>query len=115
VPDHENGPVTTVAANQLLDQVGLPVQRVVVVARLLREPEAEEVGRKDRVLGLLLEKQPPVVRARREPVEQEQKRPAAAALEDMDPTAAKVLASTALSPGENASGEPPYFFFTGFL
>ena len=70
----KTGPRSPLAADQLLDQVGLPVQRVVVVARLLGEAEAEEVGGEGRVLGLQLEQQPPVVGAGREAVQEEQQR-----------------------------------------
>jgi hypothetical protein len=50
-----------VPAHELLDQVGLPVQRVVVVPRLFGEPEAEEVRSEYCVLGLQLEQETPVI------------------------------------------------------
>ena len=62
------------AADELLDQVGLPVQRVVVVPRLLGEPEAEKVRGEDGVLGLQVEQEAPVIGARREAVQEDQER-----------------------------------------
>ena len=53
--DDEDFPSLAMAPNELLDQVGLPVQGVVVVARLLREPEAEEIGGEYGVLPILLQ------------------------------------------------------------
>ena len=50
VGDEEHRPARRLAADQLLDQVRLPVQRVVVIPRLLGEAEAEEVGGQDRVV-----------------------------------------------------------------
>ena len=80
-----------VPLHQLFDQVGLPVERVRVVPRLLGEPEAEEVGSDGSVLGLHAEQQAPVVRARGEAVEEEKQRIAAASPEEVDAAAAELL------------------------
>ena len=60
-------------AHELLDDVGLPRERVDVLARLFREAESEEVRRQRGTVPLELPRRP-VVRARREAVEQEQQR-----------------------------------------
>ena len=94
--------ILVLAANQLLDHVGLPMQVVMVIARLLREPEAEEVRGENGVLRLQVQQGPPVVRARGEAMQQEEERTAAAALEDMNAAAAELLVPPTLRPGLNA-------------
>ena len=60
---------------QRLDQVGLLVDRVLVVGRLVRGAEAEEVGQQQRVaLGERRRDLRPVVRGAREAVEQRHRR-----------------------------------------
>ena len=113
--DDEDGLGLAVAVDELLDQVGLPVQRVVVVSRLLGESEAEEVRGEGGVVGLPFEQQAPVVGARWEPVQEEQERTVAAAIEDVDAAAAELLVPAAFTPGLNASGQihryRPFFLF----
>ena len=92
------------APDELLDQVGLPLERVLVVAGLLGEPEPEEVGGDHAVLGLLIEEEAPVVGARWEAVEDE-KWIAAAAPEHVDAAAAELLLAPALAPRGNPGGQ----------
>src|SRR5215207_1211156 len=92
------------APQQLLHQVGLPVQRVALVARLLGEPEPEEVGGDHAVLGLPIEEEAPVVGARWEAVEEDEKWIAAAAPEHVDAAAAELLLAPALAPRGNPGG-----------
>jgi hypothetical protein len=94
-----------VPANELLDQVRLPVQRVVVVPRLLGEPEAEEVRGERRALGVQLEKRPPVIRARGKAMQEEQQRPSARSLEEMDSPTPELLVAPALAPGGDPGRE----------
>src|SRR5207342_2223744 len=103
--DEEDLPARCIAADKLLDQVRLPVERVGVVARLFGEAEAEEVGCEGAVLALPLEERLPVVRARREPVEEEQQRFTAVASKQVDAAAAELLLAAAVAPGRDPRGQ----------
>ena len=94
-----------VSADQLLGEVRLPGERVDVVARLLREPEAEEVEGERGPVRERGEQPAPVERARREPVQQQQRRVGALALEDVDRTLAEALRAPLSSPGEDPVGQ----------
>jgi hypothetical protein len=61
VGDDEDGSTVTVAAHQLLAQVGLPEEAVVVLARLVGKAKAEEVEGEPVGRQLLLQQQPPVI------------------------------------------------------
>jgi hypothetical protein len=77
-----------------------------VVARLLGETEAEEVGGQGGVLGAAIEKKPPVIRAGRKPVQEEKERAPAVALEDMNPPSVELLVASPLTPLGDAGGKP---------
>ena len=71
--DDERRPVG--GRGERLDQVRLPEEAVEVVAGLVGQAEAEEVGRQHRVAEAPVEHRSPVERARGKAVEQEQQRP----------------------------------------
>ena len=91
-------PAAEVLVDQVLDQVGLPAERVDVVARLVGEAEAEEVEGEHGAVGLELEQRAPVEGARREAVQEQQRRVDPVALEDVDPPVAKLLRPPARLP-----------------
>jgi hypothetical protein len=103
--DKEYALTRRLTSDQLVDQIGLPVQPVVVVPWLLGEPEAEEVRRQDGLVGLTIEQPAPVVGARGEPMQEEQERSAALAGEDVDATAAELFVGAALLPGADVFGQ----------
>jgi hypothetical protein len=96
--------VTERPPHQLLDQIGLPGERVHVVARLVGEPEAEEVERERRRVGFGQEGAP-IERARREAVEQDEGRAGAGAVVDVNRMAGDRLGVTLRAPALDPVGE----------
>jgi hypothetical protein len=105
VRDQEDRAPGEVAADELLGEVGLPGERVDVVARLLREPEAEEVEGERGPVRNRGEQPAPVERARREPVQEQQRRVGALALEDVDRAVAEALGAPLRAPGADPLGQ----------
>ncbi len=105
VADQEDRPPVAVAADQLGGQIGLPAEAVAVIARLVGEPEAEEVEREHVPVGQLVEQRPPVVGARWEPVQEQHQRPFAGAAEHVDAMTAEMVALATLLPASYPFGQ----------
>ena len=102
--DDEDRPTVGVAADELAGEVGLPAEPVAVLAWLVGEAEAEEVEGEDGRPLQLAEQQPPVVGARREPVQEQEQRSLPVAAEDVDAVATVVLAGPAALPESDPVG-----------
>src|SRR5437588_4509866 len=105
VGDQDHRLIGAVAGDDLLDQVGLREQRVQVVPRLIREAEPEEVEREHPPRRKQLEGMPPVVRARRVAVEQQDRRTLAKLRTDENPPAPHLHELTGLPPRLDPGGE----------
>lgn len=92
-------------AHQLFGQVGLPGKAVVVVTRLLGEPEAKEVEGEDPLARQQLNQLAPVVGAGREAVQEQQQWSLSRLVEAVDPLTAELLGMAAPPPRLDSVGQ----------